>query len=540
MRCAWLGLILAGAACHHGSAGTSGADASIDAADATSPDADLVKHDAPIDPDGLVGNFTYVKASNTDANDQFGTALALSADGKTLVVASANEASAAAGIDGAQADNSLPKSGAVYVFVQANGAWTQQAYLKASNPQEDAVFGSSLAISGDGNTIVVGSPAQRSCVPSSPPDFTCEGGPNSGGGSAGAAYVFTRVGMSWSQTGYLKASDANQLSLLSFAAAVAISGDGQTIAVGGPGDASTTSGIDSVPQLTDARGDNSGAVYLFGLSNGTWTQTHYIKASNAYGNAFFGGAIALSYDGAVMAVGAVGEDSPATGVNGNSSGHGVDDAGAAYTFVRTGNAWKETAYIKASNTAMFYRFATVLALSGDGATLAVGSWDESSDATGINGNDTDTSAMAAGAAYVFAFDGAQWSQQAYVKEQRTTTSDLFGSAVALSYDGNILAVGAPLESGGGTGVTTLQPTSDDLSNCGAVYVFKRTAAWAQLDYVKASNPDRGDSFGGETALSADGARLVVTAGGESSGATGIDGDQTDNSATNSGAVYIVE
>src|SRR5262245_2133105 len=85
----------------------------------------------------------YVKASNPDMGDHFacggslpghiGNALAVSADGNTMVVGAPHESSAARGINGNAADNSLYASGAVYVFVRRNGAWTQQAYVKASN-----------------------------------------------------------------------------------------------------------------------------------------------------------------------------------------------------------------------------------------------------------------------------------------------------------------------------------------------------------------------------------------------------------------------
>lgn len=84
---------------------------------------------------GVLRAIGYFKASNTDARDRFGStfAVALSRDGRTLAVGAQNEASAATGIDGNQADNSAANSGAVYVFVHALGAWTQDAYLKASN-----------------------------------------------------------------------------------------------------------------------------------------------------------------------------------------------------------------------------------------------------------------------------------------------------------------------------------------------------------------------------------------------------------------------
>jgi hypothetical protein len=86
---------------------------------------------------------------------------------------------------------------------------------------------------------------------------------------------------------------------------------------------------------------------------------------------------------------------------------------------------------------------------------------------------------------------------------------------------------------------------------GAVYAFRRSAgAWSQVSYIKASNTDGQDGFGGTSidtvsrgpsvgiALWSDGLTLVVGAPGEDSAATGVNGDQTDNSAVSSGAVYV--
>ena len=90
----------------------------------------------------------YVKASNTDAGDRFGGALAVS--GNTFAVAASTEDSAAAGINGDGADNSEADAGAVYVFHQdAAGTWSQEAYLKSSNASGGHAFGHAIALSGE-------------------------------------------------------------------------------------------------------------------------------------------------------------------------------------------------------------------------------------------------------------------------------------------------------------------------------------------------------------------------------------------------------
>ena len=104
----------------------------------------------------------YLKASNPHANDHFGNGgtleghgVALSGDGNTLAVAAPFESSNAKGINGNQNDTSLYASGAVYVFTRKGNDWVQQAYVKASNPQQGAQFGHYVALSQDGNTMAV-------------------------------------------------------------------------------------------------------------------------------------------------------------------------------------------------------------------------------------------------------------------------------------------------------------------------------------------------------------------------------------------------
>src|SRR5687768_13804345 len=112
-----------------------------------------------------VTQLAYLKASNAEANDHFGCGgvldghagfgVALSGDGNTMVVGAPHEDSGARGVNGNQNDNLIDGSGAAYVFVRNSGNWVQQAYLKASNPSMGAEFGHAVAISADGNTVVV-------------------------------------------------------------------------------------------------------------------------------------------------------------------------------------------------------------------------------------------------------------------------------------------------------------------------------------------------------------------------------------------------
>src|SRR5262249_30824249 len=153
----------------------------------------------------------------------------------------------------------------------------------------------------------------------------------------------------------------------------------------------------------------------------------YVKASNTGSNDEFGYLVTLSADGNTLAVGADGEASSATGINGNQSDNSWSDAGAVYVFVRSAGVWTQQAYVKASNTAAIDYFGSALALSGDGNTLAAGAYAEDSSATGINGNQADNSLSSAGAVYVFVRSGTTWTQQAYVKASNPDAQDGFGA-----------------------------------------------------------------------------------------------------------------
>jgi hypothetical protein len=199
--------------------------------------------------------------------------------------------------------------------------------------------------------------------------------------------------------------------------------------------------------------------------------------------------------------------------------------------------WTQQAYVKASNTNMGNPFGSgdlfgvAVALNGD--TLVVGASGELSSATGIDGNQLDNGGGNSGAVYIFARTNNRWSQVAYVKASPPSVSSTLARQFGrwLAFDGTTLAVG----SGDETCATGFNP-SPGLNNCpgsNAVYLFSRTAtSWAQRAFVKASNAEANDSFGtavGTLGLAIAGSTLAVGAPNEDSCATGINGDQTNNS-----------
>ena len=146
--------------------------------------------------------------------------------------------------------------------------------------------------------------------------------------------------------------------------------------------------------------------------------------------------------------------------------------------------------------------------------------------------------LSTGAVYLFTGDDGEWSEQAYIKASNTGANDTFGARLALSGDGNTLAVGAQLEDSAGQGVDALQD-DDSAQEAGAVYLFTREgSSWTQIAYLKGSNTEAFDEFGSSLTLNGDGTLMAVGARGEDSGATGLDADQIDNSAFESGAVYM--
>jgi hypothetical protein len=296
--------------------------------------------------------------------------------------------------------------------------------------------------------------------------------------------------------------------------------------VAAPQEASNTTGVNG--NQTNNNAANSGAVYVFTLSGGVWTQQAYLKASNTGAGDNFGYSVALAGD--TIAVGAPFESSNATGVNGDQTDNSAPLAGAVYVFTRTAGVWTQQAYLKGHNTEAGDQFGINVALEGD--TLAVGAYGEASGSCCINHPGDNNNAPGSGAVYVFTRTGGVWSQQAYVKA--SNAGGLFGYGLALS--GDTLAVGAPFEASNATGVNGNQ-ADNSAPQAGAVYVFTRTAGvWTQQAYLKASNTDAGDRFG--LGLALDGDTVVVGARLEASGANGVNANQADNSAPNAGAVYV--
>ena len=134
--------------------------------------------------------------------------------------------------------------------------------------------------------------------------------------------------------------------------------------------------------------------------------------------------------------------------------------------------------------------------------------------------------------------GDTWTEQAFVKASNPDLEDWFGARLALSGDGSRLIVGAPMEDSPARGLDGREDDNSALE-AGAAYFFARTGTtWSQRSYIKASNVDAFDEFGTSVAISGDGRTVVVGARMESGAATGVNGNQNDNEAGQSGAAYV--
>jgi uncharacterized protein (TIGR03437 family) len=337
--------------------------------------------------------------SGAVANEQVGqgSSVALSEDGNTAIV-------------GGPHDNSY--AGAVWVFTRSGGVWTQQgSKLVGSGALGDAQQGSSVALSEDGNTAIVGAPTDNGVY----------------GSYAGAAWVLTRSGGVWTQQAKLVGSGAVGGTYgAQQGSSVALSEDGNTAIVGGPGD----NGL-------------IGAAWVFTRSGGVWTQQgSKLVGNGAVGNAEQGFSVALSGDGNTAIVGDYGDS---TGV------------GAVWVFTRSGGVWTQQGLKLVGSGAVGNAWqGSSVGLSGDGNTAFVG---------GPNDNNH------VGAAWVFTRSGGVWTQQGSKLVGSGAVGNAWqGSSAGLSGDGNTAIVGGSYDNGfvGAAWAFAQAPTTVPLTTIGAV------------------------------------------------------------------------
>ena len=456
-------------------------------------------------------------------------------------------------------------------------------YFKAPVAGNADGFGRALALSADGATLAVGARTEGSAstgtfVPGD--DGYQDALDNDGTSFSGAVTVYRRSeDNDWEIEAFVKAPKAGGGDR--FGSALALDSSGTTLAVGAPFEDSASTGTFTAPDgegYQDALDSNdasdSGAVTVYRRSGPAWSVEAFVKAPVAGGDGFgdrFGSALALSADGATLAVGAPNEDSASTGtVAPGDEGYqaaldsdGAKSSGAVTVYRRSESAWSVEAFVKAPKAGSNDEFGRALALDSSGATLAVGAPFEDSASTGTftapDGEGYQDAldrgfANNSGAVTVYRRSGSAWSVEALVKAPNAGGRDQFGFALSLSGDGATLAVGAPFEDSASTG--TFAPgdagyqaalDSDGTAALGAVTVYRRSgSAWSVEAFLKAPKTGIGDDFGRSLALSEDSSTLAVGAPFEDSASAGVfspsgEGHQAaldSDGASDSGAVTV--
>jgi len=197
-----------------------------------------------------------------------------------------------------------------------------------------------------------------------------------------------------------------------------------------------------------------------------------LTASDAASNDYFGSSVAFSNNG-LLAIGAFLDDD-------NGDGNGT---GSVYLFSGSGTNWTQQTKLTASDAASDDYFGISVAFSKDGSVLAIGAFldDDNGD-----GNRT-------GSVYLFSGSGTNWTQQTKLTASDAASDDYFGSSVAFSKDGSVLAIGAYLD----------DDTGQDGS--GSVYLFSGSGTnWTEIKKLTASDAATGDNFGSSVAFSNNG------------------------------------
>ena len=322
--------------------------------------------------------------------------------------------------------------GAVWAFTRSGAAWTQQgAKLTANGEVFNGGFGFSVALSTNGNTALISAPD---------------------GNGDGAVWVFTRSGSTWTQG--VKLTGSGETGNAGFGESMALSTSGNTALIAGAGN-----------------DGGSGAVWVFTRSGSTWTQQGpKLTGSDenaAGGSVNFGTSVALSGDGNTALVGGGGDN---------------NNTGAVWVFTRSGSTWTQQGRkLTVIGEPSGGEFGSRVALSADGSTALIGDY--------VQGH---------GAVWVFTRSGSTWTQGTKLTGTGSTSGDIaFGFSVALSADGDTALVGA---------------TNSFTNNTGAAWVFTRSgSSWTRGERLIAAGETGGGHFGSSVALSTDGNTAMVGA-----------------------------
>ncbi len=310
----------------------------------------------------------FLKAHNIDAGDRFGASVAISSDGRRIVVGAPFEDSTSVYVDSTP-NNDGEDDGALYMYEHSAPTWGLTHYFKYQSSRSLAGLGTSVAISGDGDTVVA-CPVRYDSQSSHP------------------------VGFRFADNVWRIDATAESYPIQSAPVSTALSYDGNTLAVGLPN--ARASGPAGAVYL------NVGGVYVYVRSPNTavvWPIVYRLSPSEpTFGDAW-GNSLALSADASTLLVGAPGENSSGAGWN-SISNSDLNDSGAVYLLRNTNGAWRQTAFIKALNPGTNDRFGHAVAMSGDARAIFAGAPFEASTAQGV-GSPMNESAPETGAVYMY-------------------------------------------------------------------------------------------------------------------------------------------
>ncbi len=274
---------------------------------------------------------TSVSAMDASDADNFGYSVAFSKDGSTLVVGSPGKDSGA-----------NLNTGMVYVFNKVSDAWMETFQLTAIVPAAENVFGSSVAVSSDGNVIAVSAPYASQ--------------------NMGAVYIFRKSGGIYNQ---IKITAADELENNFFGTSLSMSDNGNVLA-------STSPGAKKGSNL------NQGTAYIFEYNGTSWNQTALITASDGSANDHFGNSISISSNGEIVAI-----------ANSQKDESAGADAGAIYIYKKSAGVYSEFIKYTAVDGYQNYLLGSSVAISSDGTRITAGASGDSTDA------------RSSGAVYVF-------------------------------------------------------------------------------------------------------------------------------------------
>lgn len=356
-------------------------------------------------------------ASDAAEEDQFGASVSIS--GNVAVIGAPRDGDAGL------------FSGSAYVYRRDGVSWIEEAKLTASDGAQGDKFGHAVAVSGD--VALVGA------------YYTDNNGPIYGSGF-GSAYVYRFDGNEWVEEAKLTASDA--ASGDRFGSSVAVSGD--VAVIGAVGD--------------DDQGNSSGSAYVFRFGGVDWIQEDKLTAYDCAAFDYFGGAVAV--DGDVAVIGA-------------KDGHFLsEDCGAAYLYRFSGITWIREARLEATDCDAQDQFGGSVSISGNVAV--VGARNE--------GDTSPTTDNGYGAAYVFRYDGERWLPGERLVAFDAQAGAGYGCSVSVGDD--LATIGARYHD------------NDGASGHGATYVYRFDGdGWGLLDKLAVSDGTLGDYFGDAVALS---------------------------------------